>query len=115
MLKRLGVTVEEALLVLAGKGHDEGAPREIQVHHKDLHGLAAPCDNGNGFSPVALGILARFKLKWDVDIGGMAQSAPLRAELTNARFASLIAFSLDDLKDLADRVTLLAWQMFVES
>src|SRR6266516_3525439 len=55
------MSVEEALLLLAGKGHHKAPSAVGQPHHKDLHRLPDPADDGDGLPPIYLRILAGVK------------------------------------------------------
>ncbi len=58
MLEGLHVPGEERFLFLAREGHDKAASGMAQVHNKDLYLLSDPSNDGDGFPPIDLRILA---------------------------------------------------------
>src|SRR5712692_8125184 len=63
VLKGLEMCPQETLLFLRRKRHRKGPAREAQPHDEHLYLLSATSDDGSGFSPVHLCILARFKFE----------------------------------------------------
>src|SRR5437588_1192490 len=105
--------VREALWLLAGKGHYKASSAVGQPHHKDLHRLLDSPDDGDGFSPIHLRILARLKLQRQEERRGRVGLVPLAHMQTDSRFTALVALCLEQFIDLVTGVLLLARQMYI--
>jgi hypothetical protein len=57
------VSFEKGLLLLGRISPHERAARIIEAHYKNLHGLLDAGDDGLGFTPIDLGILAGFEFE----------------------------------------------------
>jgi hypothetical protein len=105
------MAVQEALLLLAGKGHHKAPSAVGQPHHKDLHRLPDPADRGDGLPPIHLRILTRVKLQRQKQRRGLVALVPLRQVQAHSRLTALIALCLEQLIDLMPGVLLLGRQM----
>jgi hypothetical protein len=61
MLESFNVTFKKSFLFLVREGHHKGAAGVRKAHHEDLHGLFDPGDDGLGYAPIDLSILAWLK------------------------------------------------------
>ena len=113
VLESADMSVKEALLFLAGKGHHKASSAVGQPHHKDLHGLPDPADDGDGLSPIHLRILAGVKLQRQKQRRGVVALVPLRQVQAYPRLTALIALGLQQFVDFVARVLLLGRQMHI--
>ena len=81
----LHMAVQEASLPLGRKGHHKRFPREAQPQNEDLNRLPYAEKDGRGFTPIALGILARLKFKRKKDLWRLVCLLPLGTILTDTR------------------------------
>src|SRR6266496_24209 len=109
------MSVEEALLLLAGKGHHKAPSAVGQPHHKDLHRLPDPADRGDGLPPIHLCSLTRVKLQRQKQRRELVLLVPLRQVQAHSRLTALIALCLEQLVDLMSGILLLGWQMHIFS
>ncbi len=105
------MAVEKGLLLLTGKGHHKAPSAVGQPHHKDLHRLPDPADDGDGLPPIHLRILAGFELQRQEERRGVVSLVPLRQMQAYPRLTALIALGLEQLVDLVSRVLLLGRQV----
>lgn len=75
--ERTHMTIEEALLLLAGKRHHVPASAMRQPHHKDLDCLTHSGDDHDCFPPIHLGVSARFKGQRQEEGWGFVVFVPL--------------------------------------
>src|SRR5260370_568833 len=88
------MAVEKALLLLAGKGHHKAPSAVGQPHHKDLHRLPDPADDGDGLPPIHLRILAGFELQRHEERRGLVILVSLRQRQAYPRLSTLIPLCL---------------------
>src|SRR5947199_8737026 len=94
MFKGTDMPIEEALLLLTGKGHHKAPSAVGQPHDKDLHGLPDPADDGDGLPPIHLRILAGVKLQRQQERRRAMSLVPLRQVQADARLTALVAICL---------------------
>ena len=111
MLESADMSVEKGLLLLAGKGHHKAPSAVRQPHHKDLHRLPDPADDGDGLPPIHLGILTRLKLQWQEEGRSRVGLVPLAHMQANPCLTALVAFLSQAFIDLVRRVLLFARQL----
>ena len=102
---------EKGLLLLAGKGHHKAPPTVGQPHHKDLHRLPHPANDGDGLPPIHLRILPRVKLQWQKERRSMMRLVPARHMQAHACLTALVALGLQEFVHLVSGVLLLAGQV----
>src|SRR5712692_6192547 len=97
--KGLNVSPQKTFLVLRAETNGVRATRVAEVHHEKLHLLSLATQDDHGLAPIHLSILARLEFQRQKQFRRMVRLFPGCEVLPDTRLATLVALSLDQVKD----------------